>query len=236
MTEASIIALPVAAPVVSRPPARAWARLAAVHARAFAREPSTRAILPVPAVARGVLWLVSLGMLAAGLGRAEPSGRAVAFVWPSRPTTSQLLRVVVVGSAGAAGLFAVVAVAGASGSWFGYGLLLLLAVLALPATRAALSGRAARARLRRAQPGQPYWIISGVCRDPGALGAGAALLSGIAHAADREGMTLALDAIAPRLVAYYTRFGFAPTGPAAVLPGGAVVTPMARHPRGRPHA
>lgn len=236
MTEASIIARPVSAPAVCRPPARAWARLAAVHARAFAREPSTRAILPVPAVACCVLWLVSVGMLAAGLGRAEPSGRAVAFVWPSRPTASQLLRAVAVGSTGAAGLFAVVAAAGASGSWPGYGMLFLLAVLALPAARACLSGRAGRARLRRARPGQPHWVVSGVCRDWGAPGAGAALLSGIARAADRAGMPLALDAVAPRLVAYYTSFGFAPTGPAELLPGGAVVTPLVRHPKGRPHA
>lgn len=240
MTTASLVAaVRGGAGTPVRPAPGRWGRLAAMHARAFAREPSTAAMLPAPFVAVAVLWLVTFGMLAAGLGFTDsPGRRALALVLPSRWHRSEVARAAVVVLAGALGVFGVVLAIGLgpiSGP-VGFGLLAVLCVLAVPAGVSCVRGRAARARLRRARPTAPHWLVSGVCRAPGAPGAGAELMRSLCDAADREAVALALEAIAPELVTYYARFGFAPTGAAETLPGGAVVTPMARAPRGIPDA
>ena len=222
---------PIAADAL-RPHAARWPALAGLHARTFARERSTAAMLPVPFVAVAALWLVAFGMLAAGLGRTDPAGRALALVLPPRPRAPEAARLAAVGLAGALGVFGLVALAGVSASPAGYGLLAVLVALAAPAARTCLRGRAARARLRQGRPPGPHWVVSGVCRAPDAPGAGAGLIASLCRAADDASVALCLEAIAPPLVAYYERFGFRPTGPAEELPGGAVVTPMGRPPEG----
>ena len=212
-----------------------WPRLAGLHAGYFAKEPSTRALLPLPGLAAGVLWLVVLGTLAAGLGVTEPSTSALALVAPSRPSVGQIMRAAGAGILGALGILGAALTVGASplaSPPWAYATLAALGAVVAPAAANCVRGRAARATLRAARPTGPHLFVSGVCRARGAPGAGAELMMALCRNADARATTLALDAIAPALVGYYTRFGFAVTGSAQVLPGGSSVTPMARAPRG----
>lgn len=235
MTATTSIGAPQQALGLGRPRPRDWARLAGMHARSFAREPSTRALLPLPGLAAVVLWLVVLGLLAAGLGVSVPGGGAFALLVPSRLGLIQLARAAAVAAAGVVGMIVLalaLALAMASGPLaqppWGFVVVAALVAAGAPAGLSCLRGQATRARLRAARPTGPHWFVSGVCRAADSPGAGAELMSGMCRAADEQGLTLALDAIAPGLVGYYARFGFAASAPAERLPGGALVTPMAR--------
>lgn len=231
MTATTSIGARQAALGLGRPRPAAWARLAGIHARSFAREPSTRALLPLPGLAAVVLRVVVLGLLAAGFGVSAPGGGAFALLAPSRLGLAQLARAGAVAAVGVLGMI-VLALAVASGPLgqppWSFVVVAVLVAVGAPAGLSCLRGRAARARLRAARPTGSHWFVSGVCRAADSPGAGAELMSGLCRAADQQGVTLSLDAIAAGLVGYYARFGFAASAPAERLPGGALVTPMAR--------
>lgn len=225
------------ATALCRPGTASWPHLAGLHARCFAQEASTRALLPLPGLAAAVLWLVVLGILVAGFGVTDPAASALALAAPSRPSLGEILRAAGAGMLGALGILGVALGVGASplaSPPWAYATLAVLGAIVAPAGLNCLRGRTARAALRAARPGEPHLFVSGLCRARGAPGAGAELMVALCQDADARARVLALDAIAPALVAYYARFGFTVTGPAQVLPGGAVVTPMARAPRGDP--
>lgn len=106
----------LAKPALLYPPSRSWWRLAAMYTRAFANEPSMKAMCPWPGEARAALWLTAMGMLAAGMAVTTPSYEALAFLGRScRPWASTLRCSVVAAGAGMVFVLALLV----TSSWLG---------------------------------------------------------------------------------------------------------------------
>jgi hypothetical protein len=110
-------------------------------------------------------------------------------------------------------------------------LALLVLVAIGPCARSGWRNRRAQSQLSAAGPFSPHVYVHGVARLPDleCKGEAAIVMARLAEEADKRRWTLALDAGAPRLVAYYEQFGFEPLGPPVQMTWGSTVR-MARRP------
>lgn len=198
----------------------AWG-MAGVTTRAFAARPQ------LARMRRGPLRLVFWLILGVGDRRANSSGTAVCCLSGASPGPKiRGCVAALVGLAVLAGLWATMSV-----TWPVWAVFVVAGWLYAPMARSSLGGMRARRALRRSRPaGRAVTLHTVASVEPGA---GRRLLETVTVEADRKAWTLVLDAANERLVAYYSQFGFEPTGPAVAMPSGEAAVPMARraHPR-----
>lgn len=206
--------------------ASSW-RLAQVEAAAFADTPQAREQWPL--MRRGSLRVAMWVVLVLCERRVNDAGTALCILTPHSP--GAWLRAA--GRALALFLLAVAVAIAFAVVWLPLPLCLaILLLLAIgPCARSGWRNRRAQSQLSAAGPFGPHVYIHGVARspEPECKGEAAIVMARLAEEADKRGWILALDAGAPRLVAYYEQFGFEPLGPPVTMTWGSTVR-MARRP------